>query len=224
MTTLRKLNESDFSEIENCLPRPYTVYPPYDPSVLQPYALPSVLVPPEAIEMDALSPGGEETQVKKDEWPEYFPRLFPSDVSPDFDNPVGYVIRTSILDIVDIFEVNRKECARFLLEYPKWNLPGTFKPKPGSTMNVEPAAGKDWQLESTVIEVRLFLLLGDIIIDQMRADCSWRLSYPPRIREEVDILHRLDHGNLQALSIHCWSCCRQVYQTALFFARGWFGR
>ena len=76
-------------------------------------------------------------------------------VSPDFTNPVGYMIRTTILDIVDIFEVNRKECARLLLEYPKWNLPGTFKPKPGSTVVVEPAPGKDWQLESTVIEVSL---------------------------------------------------------------------
>ncbi|THU97737.1 ARM repeat-containing protein [Dendrothele bispora CBS 962.96] len=34
--------------------------------------------------------------------------------------------------MVDIFEVNRKECARLLLEYLKWTLPGTFKPKPGA--------------------------------------------------------------------------------------------
>ncbi|RXW20034.1 hypothetical protein EST38_g5825 [Candolleomyces aberdarensis] len=156
LATLRKLNESDFQETENCLPRPYAVYPPFEPSVLQPYVLPSLLVPPEAIEMDALSSGAEEeTPVKKDEWPEYFLRLFPSDVSPDFDDPAGYVIRTTILDIVEVFEVNRKECARLLLEYPKWNLSGTFKPKPGSTVNVEPAPGKDWQLESTIIETAL---------------------------------------------------------------------
>ncbi|KAF6762456.1 cap binding protein 80-PB [Ephemerocybe angulata] len=165
VTNLKKLNESDFADTENCLPRPYAIYPPFDPSVLQPYVLPSVLVPPEAIEMDTLSPdtSGEETQVKKDEWPEFFPRLFPSEVSPDFVNPAGYVIRTAILDILDIFEVNRKECARLLLEYPKWNLPGTFKPKPGSTMAVEPAPGKDWQLESTIIETVLgaYLILPE---------------------------------------------------------------
>lgn len=155
VATLHKLNESDFQETENCLPRPYAVYPPFEPSVLQPYVLPSLLVPPEAIEMDTLSSGAEEeAPVKKDEWPEFFLRLFPSDVSPDFTNPAGYVIRTTISDIVEIFEVNRKDCARLLLEYPKWNLPGTFKPKPGSTVNVEPAPGKDWQLESTIIEVK----------------------------------------------------------------------
>ena len=62
-------------------------------------------------------------------------------------------MRTALLDILDIFEVNRKECARLLLEYPKWNLPGTFKPKPGVTALVDPVPGKDWQLESTIIEV-----------------------------------------------------------------------
>jgi nuclear cap-binding protein subunit 1 len=63
-------------------------------------------------------------------------------------------VRTALLDILDIFEVNRKECARLLLEYPKWNLPGTFKPKPGVTALGDPVPGKDWQLESTIIEVR----------------------------------------------------------------------
>ncbi|TFK28686.1 cap binding protein 80-PB [Coprinopsis marcescibilis] len=165
LTTLRKLDESDYVETGDCLPRPYEIYVPFSPDVLRPYDLPLVLVPPEAIEMDALSPitAEGETPVKKDEWPEFFIRLFPSDVSPDFTNPVGYMIRTTILDIVDIFEVNRKECARLLLEYPKWNLPGTFKPKPGSTVTVEPAPGKDWQLESTIIEtiISTYLLLPE---------------------------------------------------------------
>ncbi|EAU80570.1 cap binding protein 80-PB [Coprinopsis cinerea okayama7 len=165
LTTLRALDETNFEETKNCLPRPYEIYPPFDPSVLRPYDLPIVLVPPEAIELDAMSPDTSEgeTLVKKDEWPEYFIRLFPSDVSPDYTNPIGYMIRTAILDIVDIFEVNRKECARLLLEYPKWNLPGTFKPRPGSTVAVEPAPGKDWQLESTIIETILstYLLLPE---------------------------------------------------------------
>jgi nuclear cap-binding protein subunit 1 len=65
-------------------------------------------------------------------------------------------VRTALLDITDIFEVNRKECARLLLEYPKWNLPGTFKPKPGATVTADPVPGKDWQLESTIIEVSSF--------------------------------------------------------------------
>lgn len=74
-------------------------------------------------------------------------------ISPDPNTPSGYAVRTALLDILDIFEVNRKDCARLLLEYPKWNLPGTFKPKPGAPVENDPVPGKDWQLESTVIEV-----------------------------------------------------------------------
>lgn len=57
------------------------------------------------------------------------------------------------MSIVDIFEVNRKECARLLLEYPKWTQAGTFKPKPGAPAEQDPIPGRDWQLESTIIEV-----------------------------------------------------------------------
>jgi nuclear cap-binding protein subunit 1 len=61
-------------------------------------------------------------------------------------------------DMIDIFEVNRKECARILLEYPKWCHEGTFKPRPGAPApetngDVEKPPGKDWQLESVIIEV-----------------------------------------------------------------------
>ena len=66
---------------------------------------------------------------------------------------MGYAIRSGLLDLLDIFEVNRKECARLLLEFPKWNLRGTFKARPGAPAE-EPVAGKDWQLESTIVEVR----------------------------------------------------------------------
>lgn len=60
-------------------------------------------------------------------------------------------------DMVDIFEVNRKECARLLLELPKWFTEGTFKPKPGTVANDADQAiyEKSWQIESTVIEVSL---------------------------------------------------------------------
>jgi len=68
----------------------------------------------------------------------------------------------ALLDTIDIFEVNRKDCARLLLEYPKWCLPGTFKPKPGVPVTVDSTPGKDWQLESTVIEVRKNSDLSDI--------------------------------------------------------------
>ncbi|KAF9558221.1 hypothetical protein CPC08DRAFT_743399 [Agrocybe pediades] len=156
LSSLTTLNQSNFKDTENCIPQPYKNYATIEPSVLEPYVLPAVLVPPEVIELDAMSAeSGEESSVKKEEWPEFFIRLFPNDVSPDPSSAPGYVVRTVLLDIIDIFEVNRKECARLLLEYPKWCLPGTFKPKPGAPVEAEPVPGKDWQLESTIIETVL---------------------------------------------------------------------
>jgi nuclear cap-binding protein subunit 1 len=65
-------------------------------------------------------------------------------------------VRADLLDIVEIFEVNRKESARLLVEYPKWTVTGTFKPRPGDPAETSerlPLSGRDWQLESTLIEV-----------------------------------------------------------------------
>ncbi|GLB33280.1 putative MIF4G like protein [Lyophyllum shimeji] len=157
---LKTLNDSDFSQTTDSFPQPYTNLPELDISTISHFDLPSVLVPPEVIELEGLSTETEEeAQVKKEEWPEYYLRLFDNEISPDPNTPAGYAVRTALLDTIAIFEVNRKECARLLLEYPKWNLPGAFKPKPGAPSDVEPAPGKDWQLESTLIETILGALL-----------------------------------------------------------------
>lgn len=77
-------------------------------------------------------------------------------MTPDPTTVSGYAVRSALLDIIDIFEVNRKECVRLLMEYPKWTLPGTFKPKPGAPVTAEEEdPEKNWQLESTIIEVGL---------------------------------------------------------------------
>ncbi|KAJ6567374.1 MIF4G like-domain-containing protein [Mycena vulgaris] len=153
LQALRTLDESDFAETASSFAQPYASHSDPDLATFTPYNLPSVLVPPEVIELDGLSTdSGEDAQVKKEEWPEYFLRLFDNDITPDPKTPAGYAVHTGLIDILDIFEVNRKECARLLLEFPKWTIPGTFKPKPGGTVVPEPIPGKDWQLESTVIE------------------------------------------------------------------------
>ncbi|KAJ7929117.1 MIF4G like-domain-containing protein [Mycena leptocephala] len=153
LRALRTLDESDFTETASSFSQPYASYADPDLTTFTPYDLPSVLVPPEVIELDGLSTdSGEDSQVKKEEWPEYFLCLFDNDITPDPKTPAGYAVHTGLLDILDIFEVNRKECARLLLEYPKWTIPGTFKPKPGGSVIPDPVPGKDWQLESTVIE------------------------------------------------------------------------
>jgi len=87
-------------------------------------------------------------------------RLFDNDITADPKTPAGYAVRADLLDIVEIFEVNRKECSRLLVEYPKWTVKGTFKPRPGDPTDTPDrilVAGRDWQLESTLIEVMCLL-------------------------------------------------------------------
>jgi hypothetical protein len=89
-------------------------------------------------------------------------------ITPDASSPSGYAVRSALLDIADIFELNRKECARLLLEYPKWAIPGTFKPKPGALMDPSPLPGKGWQLESTIIEVDRWFLVDVFALTPLR--------------------------------------------------------
>ncbi|KAE9399085.1 hypothetical protein BT96DRAFT_957356 [Gymnopus androsaceus JB14] len=89
------------------------------------------------IELDGtglgLSTEAEESDIRKEEWPEFFLRLFADDVTPDPNTPAGYAVRTDLLAIIDVFE-----------------------PKPGaSPPDEETAVIHDWQLESTLLETIL---------------------------------------------------------------------
>jgi nuclear cap-binding protein subunit 1 len=81
LASLKTLDLSGFEDVASTFPQPYSEFANIDPVVSPPFPLPSVLVPPEIIEMDTLSAdAGEDTQVKKEEWPEYFLRFFDNDV------------------------------------------------------------------------------------------------------------------------------------------------
>lgn len=81
LVTLRVLDSSDFADSLTSFPRPYSDYANLDLNVSPLFDLPSILVPPEIIELDGLSTdAGEDAQVKKEEWPEYFQRLFDTSV------------------------------------------------------------------------------------------------------------------------------------------------
>jgi nuclear cap-binding protein subunit 1 len=68
-------------ETANIYPQPYANYPDFDSVDSPEFNLPSVLVAPEVIELDGLPAESEaEAQVKKEEWPEFFLRLFDNDV------------------------------------------------------------------------------------------------------------------------------------------------
>ena len=78
MAAMRTLNSRDFANLSDVFPQPYLDGPE---SVLPPFDLPSVLVPPEVVEMDSLGESSsEEVQVKKEEWPEYHLTLFDNEV------------------------------------------------------------------------------------------------------------------------------------------------
>ncbi|KAJ3777062.1 MIF4G like-domain-containing protein [Lentinula raphanica] len=154
-TAINALKALESAGFEGPYPRPYSGYPPLDISSFTPFSLPSVLVPPEVIELEGLSTEAEESEIKRQEWPEYFLRLFGDDVTPDPNTPAGYAVRNDLLAMIDVFEVNRKEAARLLLEYPKWVVSGTFKPKPGAPPPDEPLVNYNWQLESTLLETIL---------------------------------------------------------------------
>jgi nuclear cap-binding protein subunit 1 len=82
-----------------------------------------------------------------------------------------------LLDIIEIFEVNRKECARLLIEYPKWTVEGTFRPRPGDPAEASeriPIPGRDWQLESALIEVSFRFVFACIVDDFV----NWHLGEP----------------------------------------------
>ncbi|PPQ68369.1 hypothetical protein CVT26_005931, partial [Gymnopilus dilepis] len=73
LNALTTLNDSNFRELENCIPQPYKKQPEIDTAALTPYVLPVVLVPPEIIELDSISAdSGEEAPLKQEEWPEFY--------------------------------------------------------------------------------------------------------------------------------------------------------
>lgn len=70
-------------------------------------------------------------------------------------DPSGTILRSLIHDIINLYEINRKECATILLDLPKWLAPGTFKPKiaPAEDEEDDASVKSDWILENMVVEV-----------------------------------------------------------------------
>ena len=79
LTALQTMNTTDFAQASDAFPQPYLEFPQFGDV---PFDLPSVLVPPEVIELDTFSTeSGEDAPAKKEEWPSYYLRLFDNDVS-----------------------------------------------------------------------------------------------------------------------------------------------
>ncbi|GAA5965784.1 hypothetical protein JCM3765_007346 [Sporobolomyces pararoseus] len=148
----------------------------------EPLYLPMILVPPELEETDLslISHGGggggnekslpqppTSAGLRGDEGVGYEGtrlslRLFEDDGEdqsvPSSEDKAGNVLRGLISDLINLYEVNRKEGAAILLDLPKWCKKGTFKdPKsPASDSNDEDDldgnGGPGWSLENLIVE------------------------------------------------------------------------
>ncbi|KAF8341647.1 armadillo-type protein [Cantharellus anzutake] len=119
---LTSLRDKSFEALPECLPQPHTLFP--EPTKL--LDIPPSLVPPEEIDFDRAV---DEELKRKELMPAISIRMFGNDVTPDPSSPAGFMIRSGLSDVINIFEVNRKECARILLEMPRWFVWGTFRGK-----------------------------------------------------------------------------------------------
>jgi hypothetical protein len=59
------------------------------------------------------------------------------------------------MDLVSVYDINRREGSKTLLSLPRWLREHVFKAKPGAELpqNGRGPGKGGWQLESTIIEV-----------------------------------------------------------------------
>lgn len=160
---------ASFTVPVECLPQVHKSLLLSEPAM--PFEIPSTMVPPEDFDFGALA---EDSTARRIMMPRLSLRFFDSEaschcsivralslissflqISPPPESWNGFVIRSCIIDTISIFEVNRRECGRLMLELPRWFTWGTFKGKRGIGPEPENLIDLDYVLESTVLEVRL---------------------------------------------------------------------
>ena len=154
------------------LPQPHLSFSKLE-NLTATYELPVVLVPPAVVQLKDES--DMRSAPRPRELPIVYLRVFETEVrsrpplvprldthvlrQPTIDaaTPEGFLLRSTWSDMIDIYEINRKEAARILLDSHRWFKPGTFRPRPGAqtqTQAVDPPATRGYQLELSVMEVR----------------------------------------------------------------------
>lgn len=140
ITSLDLLSQDSWA-LPVCIPQPETE-PSVIPQILRlapedRMDVPSVLVPPE---VEGEEKVGEETGI------EWWVRMYDDEVrrlafqidsvlsirfqlTPSPATPLGYTLRTLFVDMINIYEVNRKEGARILMDVHRWLSLGTFRPE-----------------------------------------------------------------------------------------------
>ncbi|WWC85240.1 uncharacterized protein L201_000102 [Kwoniella dendrophila CBS 6074] len=119
----------------------------------EPYDIAPISMPPEMYAVDA-------HELDKGEGLIGNIQLFADEVVPSPDTLEGWVLRSLTLDLMNIYEVNRKECATLLLSLRKFLPSNTFKPlQPPAEGEEENNDLSTWSPESLVISTLLNGLL-----------------------------------------------------------------
>ncbi|KIM25191.1 hypothetical protein M408DRAFT_331298 [Serendipita vermifera MAFF 305830] len=154
VSALRELEEDNFSypAVLLCPQDDFPKLKDMEPS----FELPLILVPPEIAHVD------EETSVaapvvRHRELPIVWVHLFEVEPSIIPTRAGGYLLRSAYDDVIDIYEINRKEAARILLDIDRWFTRGTFRTRlaPGSVDEATTGV----QLELSVMETVLSNML-----------------------------------------------------------------
>lgn len=85
----------------------------------------------------------------------------------------GLYLRQLVVDVLNVYEVNRKDCARILLnDLPKWLPEGTFKPPTPAGGAAAPAEAEDAGMTTEQASISKEHTLMDVILSQMLATPS----------------------------------------------------
>lgn len=96
---------------------------------------------------------------------------------PSRNSYEGLYLRQLMVDILNVYEVNRKDCARILLnDLPKWLPEGVFKPS-AKPANAEPTSTDEMTTESQSTIIKENTLM-DVILSQM-------LSTPNSVQRSI---------------------------------------
>ncbi|WRT66889.1 uncharacterized protein IL334_003852 [Kwoniella shivajii] len=154
LSALHALRANAFNPPE-CLPR-YWESSILDENTTQsdPYELATVSMPPEMYAVDA-------EELDKGEGRIGNLRLFAEEVVPSPESLDGWVLQSLVLDLINIYEVNRKECASLLLSLRKYFPSKTFKPThpPEDVDSDESTPVSTWSPESLAISTLLNAML-----------------------------------------------------------------
>ncbi|KAL7412966.1 MIF4G like-domain-containing protein [Mrakia frigida] len=149
---LGELRANDFAP-PAFIPRIHTLFPDRVSDPKGEFVLPAVMVPPEVVEV---GDGHGTSETKAEGWATCEIELFDDEIVPSPSTTSGWILRQLVHDTISIFEINRKECARILLEFPNWFESGSFKPPPN--VSLPPPSSSDsatppstWSLESLIV-------------------------------------------------------------------------